>query len=262
MLDFKTILSTALLVTQFGMAATSEQVEQYLSASQSEEIILSMQSQFSAMQNSFSQESNSSKSLYDTQMISIRFRDYLERNISDDEMADILDNYRNVALMHFVNASTQAQTHTQTETKNYILKLQADPEATVRIALIDKISEKFYPKEGMIEMFDNLMKPLIQNGIGGEKISEEMLKSYRDNYIKRMLIAAKEETLFATRDFELKELEELMKIAKTSAVNHESKAVYGAMAYALKDFFQSMVSRYDVSKHQPKQSKTAENKSK
>ena len=252
MTDYKRIFFSLLIITQLSTAATSEQVEQYLTASQAEEELLALQSQFSAMQNSFSRDINNSKSPYDLQMLSIRFRDYLERNISEDEMEKILDNYRNVSLMHFINASSEAQNHDQNETMQYVAKLQANSEAAIRIELIDKISEKFYPKEGMISMFDGLMKPLIQNGIGGDSVNDEMLKASRENYTKMMLKAAKEETLFATRDFEMDELEELMKIAKTPAVDHESKAVFEAMAYALKDFFLSMASRYNVSKHTPK----------
>lgn len=250
----KQLLLTLTLLTHCTYAATAEQVEQYLTVSQAEEELLSLESQFSAMQNGFSQKEGSSA--YDMQLLSVRFRDYLERNISEDEMTEILDNYRTVSLLHFINASSEAQSHDQNETTSYVTTLKANPEAKVRIDLIDKISEKFYPKEGMISMFDGLMKPLMQNGIGSDKVNKEMMKAAQENYIDLMLKAAKEETLFATREFNMKELEELMKIAKTSAVDHESKAVFSAMAYALQDFFKSMASRYDVSKHQPKTTDT------
>ena len=255
---YKTIFFSLLIIGQLATAASTEQVEQYLTASQAEEELLALQSQFTAMQNSFSHDTNNSKTPYDLQMLSIRFRDYLERNISEDEMTEILDNYRNVSLMHFINASSEAQNHEQNETKQYASQLKSDSDAAIRINLIDKISEKFYPKEGMIKMFDGLMKPLIQNGIGGDSVNDEMLKASRENYTKMMLKTAKEETLFATRDFEMKELEALMEIAKTPAVDHESKAVFGAMTYALKDFFLSMASRYDVSKHTPRKTNKEE----
>jgi len=48
----------------------------------------------------------------------------------------------------------------------------------------------------------------------------------------------------------VEELEELLKIVKTPVMNHESKAVFGSTAYALKEFFLSIASRYDLSKHQ------------
>jgi hypothetical protein len=239
------------LLTQLNYAATSEQVEQYLTVSHAEEELLALETQFSAMQNSFSQDTNSSAP-YEMQMLSLRFRDYLERNISDDEMVEILENYRNVVLMQFINASVESENHDRNETATYVSKLKADSQSATRIELIEKISHKFYPKEGMIAMFEGLMKPLMQNGIGSQTIDDATIESAQERYIEQMFNAANEETLFATREFTLEELEELMTIAKTPAVDHESKALFGAMSYALQDFFKSMASRYDISKHQPK----------
>ena len=61
---------------------------------------------------------------------------------------------------------------------------------------------------------------------------------------------AKNETLFATKDFSLEELEELLKIAQTPAIEHEIKAIFGGIAFALKEFFLTLASGYDISKHQ------------
>jgi len=82
-------------------------------------------------------------------------------------------------------------------------------------------------------------------------MNDETLKLIKKDYLKQMTESSKNETLFATKDFTMEELEALLKIAKTSSVEHETKAVFGAMAYSLKEFFMSMASRYDVSKHQP-----------
>ncbi len=105
----KYILLTA-LYTSFLFSATLEQVEQYLSVSSAEEELLSIESQFSSMQNSFSQDENASENnTYDMQMLSVRFKDYLQRNLSEDEMDEVLDNYRNVVLLQFVSATSEAE---------------------------------------------------------------------------------------------------------------------------------------------------------
>ena len=75
------------------------------------------------------------------------------------------------------------------------------------------------------------------------------MKQRREAYMKSMVESSKKETLFATRDFSMKELDALLEISKTSAIDHESKAIFGATAYALHEFFLSMASRYDISKH-------------
>jgi hypothetical protein len=113
-----------------------------------------------------------------------------------------------------------------------------------------KIAEALYKKESITILFDDLMKPLMENSMGGMKMNDEAMKKSREAYIKMMLEEGKVETIYLTKDFTLEELETLLKIVQTPAIGHESKAVFGAMAYALKEFFLSMASRYDVSKHQ------------
>ena len=249
----KRLLLTLTLLAQLSYAATLEQVEQYLSVSSAEEELLALEAQFSSMQNNFSKDDNASDTkTYDMQMLSLRFKDYLQKHLSEDEMTEVLENYKNVVLLQFVSAASEAQNHDENETTNYVTSLKANPEAGVRIDLVEQISTKLYSKEAMIVMFDELMKPLIQSGIGGEKMDDEMLKGMKENYLKAMIESSKNETLFASKDFTMEELEELLTIAKTPAIDHETKAVFGAMAYSLKEFFMSMASRYDVSKHQPK----------
>jgi len=254
--DMKRILITLTLLTQLSFSATPEQVEQYLSVSNAEEELLALQSQFSTMQTAINtREHNDSESNnYDMQMLSIRFKDYLQKHLSEDEMTDVLKNYKNVVLLRFVAASSEAQNHEQNETSAYVKKLKNDPESNIRIDLVEKISKAFYSKESMSIMFDELMKPLMKNGIGGEKMNNTMLKPMKENYLKMMIEASKNETLFASKDFTIYELEELLKIAKTPAIDHETKAVFGATAYSLKEFFMSLASRFDVSKHQPSSS--------
>jgi len=252
----KKILFILSFLIHLSFAATSAQIEQYLLVSHAEEELLTLEAQFSAMQNSFSKETNSSESdTYDMQMLSLRFKDYLQKHLSEDEMNEILQNYKNIVLLQFVSASSDIQRDDENKTITYIEKLKNTPNSEIRIKLVEKITHYLYSKEAMVIMFDELMKPLLQNGIGGNKINKELLESTKEDYLKSMLKAANEETLFASKDFTIEELETLLKIAKTSASEHESKAVFGGMAYALKEFFMSLASRYDVNKHQHKHTK-------
>jgi len=252
--DMKRILITLTLLTQLSFSATPEQVEQYISVSNAEEELLELQSQFSRMQNAINAKDNnaSEASNYDMQMLTIRFKDYLKKHLSDDEMTKVLENYKNVVLLRFVAASSEAQKHDQNETFSYLKKLKNDPESAVRVDLVNKISKAAYSKDAMAVMFDELVKPLMLNGIGGQKINDKMLKPMKEKYLKMMIEAANIETLFASRDFTIEELEELLKISKNSATDHEVKAVFGAMAYSLKEYFMSLVNRFNVNKHQNK----------
>jgi len=241
---------TLIFSSQLLFGATPKQVEEYLTLSNAEEELISLESGFSSMQNSFNQNKDAKTTSYDMQLLSIRFRDFLERNLSEDEMSEILENYRNVVLLQFVNAS-QLNTDRNTS-KAYIDALKDNTEESNRVSLVKEISEKLYSKEAMAIMFDGLMKPLMSNAKGRDKLDAEFMKNTKKRYVKRSMENGLNQTLLITREFTIDELKLLLDIAKTSATDHEVKAVYGALSYALQDFFVSISSRYDISKHQPK----------
>ena len=246
----KNILLSILLST-FLLAATPEQVDRYLSISNADEQLVELETQFSRMQtnlNSISKEEDTQS--YDMQLLSIRFKEYLQKHLSEDEMDEILNLYKNVILLQFVSATTE-EIFDPKEVEAYVKKIEADPESHVRIDLVKKISHEMHSKESMVLMFDNLMKPLLENAQGGDKLDPEMLKKSREAYVKRMIEETENETLYATRDFTFEELEALEKIAREPVIDKESKAVFGATAYALEEFFLSLAKRYDIKKHQP-----------
>ncbi len=249
--QMKKQLYIIVLLSSLLFSATPEQVEKYISVSSSEEQLIELESQFSQMQNNInkiSSEEEASNS-YDMQLLSIRFREYLQKNISEDEMEEIIAQYKNVLLLQFVSAQNDPD-FDPNKAEAYAKQIKADPEASVRIELVEKIADALYKKESIAILYDNLMKPLMQNSIGGDKLNDETMKKSKEMYIKMMIEEGKTETLYFTKEFTQEELEALLKIVQTPAMDHESKAVFGAMAYALKEFFLSMASRYDLSKHQ------------
>lgn len=253
MTSLKLILFITLFIQYFStstlMAATPEQVEQYLSISNAEEELLLLESQFSAMQNGFSQDNNASENeTYDMQMLSLRFKEYIQTHLSENEMAEVLQSYKNVIFLQFISA-TSVNSVESNQTENYIKTLKQNPEASLRIELVEKISSEINNKESMIVMFDDLMKPLMQNAKGGENLDDEYMKQRRESYMRSMVESSNNETLYATKDFSIEELEKLLEISQNPAIGYEMKAIYGATAYALKEFFLSMASRYDISKH-------------
>jgi len=182
------------------------------------------------------------------QLLSIRFREYLQKNISENEMDEILKQYKNVVLLQFVSVQNDAE-YDEKEAEAYMKELQTEENASVRMNLLDEISEKLYKKENIGILFDSLMKPLMQNSKGSAQIDDETMKKSKEAYLKRMTESGKVETAYSTREFSIEELEELFKIVKTPEIDHESKVVFSATAYALKEFFLSIANRYDVSKH-------------
>jgi hypothetical protein len=163
-------------------------------------------------------------------------------------MDEIMKQYKNVVLLQFVSVQNDAE-YDDKEAEAYMKELQTEENATVRMNLLDEISEKLYKKENIGILFDSLMKPLMQNSKNSAQIDDETMKKSKEAYIKRMIESGKVQTVYSAREFSVEELEELLKIVKTSAIDQESKVVFAATAYALKEFFLSMADRYDVSKH-------------
>ena len=239
------------LLSQVTFAATPEQVERYISVSNAEEQLIELEQQFTQMQNNINQmRSNTSAedSTYDMQLLSIRFREYLQKNISEDEMDEILSKYRYVVLLKFVSVQND-EMYDEEEAQKYMKELQTEENASVRIELLEQVSTQLYKKENIGILFDNLMKPLLQNSKGASKIDDKSMEKNKKAYVKKMLESGKVETAYSTREFTVEELESLLEIVESSAIDHESKAVFGATAYALKAFFLSMAERYDPSKH-------------
>jgi hypothetical protein len=245
----KKILLSVIVFSTLLFSATPEQVERYLSVSYSEEQLLELEKQFSVMQNNLNSSDENASSSYDMQMLPIRFREYLQKELSESEMDEIIKQYRNVLLMRFISAQNDSE-YDPKKAEAYVESLKKDPDAAVRIELAEKIGEALYQKENIGILFDNLMKPLIQNSIGGGKMNEESMKQSRENYIKMMIETGKTETIYASKDFTVEDLDGLLQIVNTPVMERESKAVFGATAYALEEFFLSIANRYDLSKHQ------------
>jgi len=241
------IIFAFILLTQVLFSATAEQVEQYISVSSSEEQLIELESQFSQMQTNINRMSNESSD-YDMQLLSIRFREYLQKNISENEMDEILKQYRSVVLLKFVSVQNDTE-YDPEEAKAYMEGLSSEENASVRLDLLEEISNILYNDDNLGILFDNLMKPFLANSKNAQEMDEAQMKKNRDSYIKAKRESGKIETAYSTKEFTLEELEALLEIVKTPAIDHESKAVFGATAYALQEFFLSMASRYDASKH-------------
>ena len=245
------ILFLFTLLSQLLFSATPEQIEQYLQVSSSEEQLITLESQFSQMQQNLNRSSTSAEGAsneYDMQLLSIRFREYIQKNLSEDEMNEVLKQYRNVVLLKFVSVQNDTE-YDEKLAQVYMKELETEDNASVRLDLLDKISNTLYNEENVAVLFDNLMKPLLQNSMNGQKISDASLKKNKDAYIKRNIADGKLETAYMTREFTLEEVETLLDIVKTPAIERESKVIFGATAYALQEFFLSLASRYDPSKH-------------
>ena len=233
----------------FVYGATDEQIEQYLSVSNSQEQLVALEESFSSMQNALNQETNETKN-YDMQMLTLRFKEKLASELSDDEMKEVLDNYNSLVYLQFTSAASEQEQADSETIDKYIQQLQKDETAHDRLSIIEEIGKHVYNKEYLSDYFDALIAPLYGNSGTQQKEYESFVKNTKKGYMEMMQKEGERHIIYALREFTIEELEELLKVLKRPSVDHEMKAVYKAMAYALQEYFKSLASRFDPSQHQ------------
>ena len=174
----KKLLIISLLLTQLLFSATPEQVDQYLTVSNAEEELLELESQFSQMQKNFqASDTNTSeeKETYDMQMLSIRFKEYIEKHLSENEMEEILQTYKNVIFLQFISASSVKDSDPE-EVKSYVETFENNESSAVRMDLVEKINTEVNDKESITLMFDELIQPLMKAAPGGQELDDGYIK--------------------------------------------------------------------------------------
>jgi cell division FtsZ-interacting protein ZapD len=243
----KIFLTTLLSIILFG--ATAEQVEQYLSVSNSEEQLIALEAGFNSMQNALNKKSEENRN-YDMQMLSVRFKEKLASELSEDEMKEVLENYNSMVYLQFASATAEQEQVDADTLDAYIQKLKADESAHDRLLRIEEIGKHIYKKEYLSDYFDALIAPLYGKSSQDQKGYSDFLKKTKKGYMEMMQSEGQKQLIYALRDFSTEELEALLKVVKRPSVDHETKAVYKSMAYALQEYFKSLASRFDPSQHQ------------
>jgi len=231
----KKLLLSFILLTQLLFCATDEQIEHYLLVSNSDEQLLMLQEAFCTLK----QDANIS--ITQTKILTT-FKSHLKKNLTQKEMQSILNNYNNFTLLQFVSATSKLNFETNA-TLTYIKEIKENNNQMLRTHLITQITQKFYNKEGLSLFFNQFLKPLIthsiKNTLPNEDIntSTHILNKIKQNYLYTTSKIAYEETLFATKEFSIEELQELLTLSQLPIVKKETLSLFDAMAYALKQLF-------------------------
>ncbi len=221
-------------------AATPEQVERYLMVSHAEEELLEMESGFSSMQQRMD-EKEANGTTYDTELLTVRFREHLQKNLSKNEMDKVLENYNSPTLLKFVSKSNDPEAD-YLSIAQYAKEAKANPELSSHLKIVKKINKYYSNDEAIIQMFDTLIIPIMKR-MKPEETDEKRIKDMRDRYLKSMIDNNYNQILYATQEFDAEELDKLLEISKTPAMSYETIAVTSAMAYAMQEFMEQMADR-------------------
>jgi len=228
-------------------AATPEQVERYLLISGSEDQLISFEQQIDSMGQLFAARGGSDLPLMqDSQMIPIRFREYLQQHLSENEMDEILETYSHDVMRKLVSAEVLMEEPDTLEAyRQFMHQIQGDPLPANRTEAIKSIIKNLYDEKQLIAFFEKMFLPMIQKmgEASGRKMDENQIKELGKRFVEQMRQSNYDTMLFMTRDFTQEEIEELETLSQSSASRHEVNAVFGGITYALEEAMQNMAKR-------------------
>ncbi len=229
-------------------SATPEQVERYLLLSGSEDQLIQFEQMVDGMGQMFASQGGSDVPLMqDSQMLPIRFREYIQRNLSEDEMDEVLANYGHDVLRKLVSAQVlMEEPDTIQAYRQFLDRITNDPLPTNRTETVKAIVTKLYDEKMLVSFFNQMFLPMVKqmNHIGGKKMTNKQIDALGKQFVKRMRKSNYNALLFMTRDFTDDELQELDTLAGNSATRHETRAVFGAVVYAMEEAMHNMADRF------------------
>jgi hypothetical protein len=230
-------------------AATPEQVEKYLMLSGSEDQLIEFEQMIDGMsQMLMARDGNKLPLMQDSQMVSIRFREYLQRNLSESEMDSVLENYKHDIMRKLVSAEVlMGEADTQEAYQQFQAQIKNEPLHKNRTETVKAIIKKIYDEKVLIEFFNKMFLSIIKqmSSVNGKAIPEKRVKKIGENFVKKMQKNNEQAMLFMTRDFTDEELEELDELSGNSATSHETRAVLEAIVSAVGEAMSNIAKRLE-----------------
>jgi hypothetical protein len=228
--------------------ATPEQVERYLLVSGSEDQLLEFEQMIDGMSQMLTaKDGNAIPLMQDSQMVPIRFREYLQRHLSENEMEEVLANYKHDVIRKLVSAEVlMEEPDTKESYRQFQERIKSEPLSSGRTEVVKAIIKKLYDEKMLIEFFNKMFLPMVKQmgSTDGKPIPEKQVKAIGEKFIKKMQESNYKAMLFMTRDFEDDELDELDELSGSSATSHETHAVFGAIVYATGEAMTNMAKRF------------------
>jgi hypothetical protein len=185
--------------------------------------------------------------MQDSQMIPIRFREYIQKNLSEDEMDEVLDNYKHDVLRKIVSASVLMEEPDTIESyRQFRKQIAQEPLPANRTETVKTIIKQLYDEKQLIEFFDKMFLPMVKKmaEVSGRDISKKQIDDLGKRFVKKMRESNVNAMLFMTRDFSDDELQELKEVSGNSATSHETRAVFGGIVYALDEAMRNITNRF------------------
>jgi len=213
----------------------------------SEDQLMEFEKLVENMSQIFAARSGDAKPLMqDSQMLSIRFREYIQRNLSEDEMQEVMDNYKHDVMRKLVSAQVlMEEPETQEAYGAFVRQIATNPLPSNRTETVKTIIKNIYDESTLKEYFGHTYLPIMRSfgAALGKKLTDKQIAQMQKKFIQNLRKSNYNLMLFMTRDFDDDQLDELRSISASSASDHETKVVFGAISYAMTEALHNLVDR-------------------
>jgi len=224
----KLIFIILLTINLYG--ASSELLDEYMSISSATEELAAMETQLSSVQRILKIDTP-----YDVALIEQRYKNKIGELLSDNELQEILDNYKYFLYARLVHEMTYEETDPQALTNmiRYYKDLVKNKEASVRLQSIKEISNNMMRDEFLENVFSKLLSPMLK--FSGE-LDSDSIKKIKKRFIDDAKLQINELLSYRLQDLSIEDLKNLAKFTKKSSVYNEQKAGAEASIYAIDDY--------------------------
>jgi hypothetical protein len=222
------ILLTLFTLIHFSFSATHEQVEQYIIISKSDSDLIEMEQMI---------EEITPSSTKNSQTITIRFKDYLEKNFTEREITELIRLYKNPLLLTLRELDSDLP---EEELREFNLSLQENPLSTERLHLNQQILKNMFDDEDLKNMIQGFDKKLFET-FEPEERQPLLTKKDENSFVKDIREELTLPLLYNTQTLNMDELNELQELTNTALIKKANKIELDATMYAIEDFMQEMI---------------------
>ncbi|MBU1667711.1 hypothetical protein KKC13_04775 [bacterium] len=230
-----TVLSLNLL-----FAATSEQVDQYMSLSHSDRALIEVEQMFENLSQSMETLDNNR-----SDQITLSYEMYIGKHISEDEMEELLAIYRKPVMQRYVVEMDTIEIPKE-EMEEFLRTLKENPLSTERMDIINNIVENIINEETMLSFYKSMMQRYIPKEDNSNKETNSSTTKELDlqekQFIEMMKEATKKELLYGTQVLSMEEMREINDISKSSLMTKVMKVENEAVIEIVDNFIKLIIS--------------------
>jgi len=222
-------------------AATSEQVDQYMTLSHSDRKLLKVEQMFDNLSQSIdTSDSNQSN------QITLAYEMYIEKHMSEEEIKKLLTIYKKPVMQHYVTEMDTSEIP-QEDVEEFLHTLKENPLSTERIDIINKLVDNSVSEKNILNFYRTIMQRYIpqENNRSSETNTSATKASNpkEKEFIKMIKKARKKELLYGTQVLSIEEMREINNIYKSSLMTKVTKIENEAVIKIMDNFIKLIISK-------------------